>query len=238
MKTLRLARLALALVPLSLGIAALTGPVPVFAAPAGPANDGLPPGAPPLSPAQRQQQQARIQAFIAARNALIGNARLTPAQKQQQFVALQARFQQDMLAILTPAQRNAVTQQNSKVLGLRRQFDAQHAGEIAQLRQLSTQLAALNTATNKALTPKQRQKITAIQEQARRQLQALQAQSSAADVKQQTAQAIIRDAQRQAFGVLTPAQQAPLKQLQTKIVALQTRLGQELTAFAKAHGQS
>ena len=236
--TIRLARLALALAPLSLGVAASLAPPPVFAAPVSSASDGLPPGAPPLTPTQRQQQQARIQSFLLTRNALVSNPRLTPAQKQQQFLALQSKFQQDMLSILTPAQRAAVNQQNAKIVGLRQLFAKQHAGEIAQLQQMNTRLAALNASTTRALTPAQRQKVAAIQDQARAQLQRLQAENSPPQVKQQTAQAIIRDAQRQAFAVLTPAEQAPLRQLQAQIVSLQTRLGQELTAFAKAHGQS
>jgi hypothetical protein len=237
LKTIRLARVALALTPLTLGLAVLNSPVPVCAAPSSTSSNGLPPGTPPLTPAQLQKQQARIQRYMQDMNALNAKAGLTPLQKEKQGMALQSSLRQDMLNILTPKQRAIVEAQNTKVLDLKKQFAQAHQGEISQLRQLTAKLAALNTTTQKSLSPAQEQKIKALQDQARAQLQKLEAQNSSPQVKQETAQAIVRDAQRQAFSILTPAQQTPLKDLQTKIVALQTRLGQELTAFAKAHGQ-
>jgi hypothetical protein len=238
LKIIRLARLTLALTSLSLGLSGVFSPLPTLAAPAAPApaQSGLPPGAPPLTPAQQQQQQARINRFMQDRNALVANTSLSPAQKQQKYADLLKAFQQDMLNILTPKQRAMVTAQNAKVIDLRKQFATQHKAEIDELNQLTTKLAQLNTATNKALTAQQKQKMTKIQQDARDQLQKLQAENSTPAVKQATSGAIVRDADRQAFSILTPAQQAPIRQLQTKIVALQTRLGKELAAFAKAHG--
>jgi hypothetical protein len=235
LKTIRLARLALALTPLSLGLAVLNAPVPVCAAPA--SSDGLPPGTPPLTATQHQKQQALIQRYIQDIKALSTKPGLTPLQKEKQGMALQASLRQNMLSILTPKQRSMVEAQNNKVLDLKKQFAKEHQGEITQLRQLTAKLASVNAATQKSLSPTQKQKIKALQDQARTQLQKIEAQNTSNQVKQETAQAVVRDAQRQAFSILTPAQQKPLLDLQNKIVALQTNLGKELTDFAKSHGQ-
>lgn len=228
MKIFRLARLALALTPLSLGLAGITFPHPVVAAPiaAPAANDGLPPGAPPLTAAQKQQQQARIKRFMQDSNALNANTTLTPAQKQQQGLALQQSLQQDMLKILTPKQRAMVMAQNTKVLALRQQFLKQHQADITKQQQLTTAL-------QKSMTAAQKQKIENIKAGAQQQLQSLQTNTKlSVAVKQKMAQGIVGDATRQGMAVLTPTQQSELKEIR----ALQIKLTNDLDAFAKAHG--
>lgn len=218
-------RLALALVPLCL--AALPQPAPAQAAPAQQPSIILPPGVPPLTAAEKQKQQARLARFYQDLNALQRDSQLSPTKKQQKFAALKKSLDQDMLALLTPAQRKGVVRQNHSVIKLRQVFLKQHQSEIAQAN-------TLNAAFKKSFTPAQKQKIKTIEAQAQEQMQRLQADTKTpAQAKQHTLDAIVRDMRSQEMGVLTPAQQSQMKQIH----AIQIRLGQELTAYAKAHGQ-
>ena len=223
LKFSRLARLILALVPLNLAVMTQSAlaQAPTFGRPT------LPPGAPPLNPAQQQKFAARNAKFNQDIAALQADRTLTNAQKQAKARQLVQALDKDMLAILTPTQRAAVLKQRSSVTQIREAFLRQHQSEITQAKKLSTAL-------QKSFTPAQKQKIQTIQTQAQAQLQKLQTDTkSSPQVKQQTVAAIIRDTQRQELNVLTPAQRSEFKQSQ----AIQLRLQQELIAYAKAHGQ-
>ena len=225
MKPFRFARLILALLPLSLCLSAL--PPPATAQAANPAQSGLPPGAPPLSPAQKQKQQARMTRFYQDLRALGQNTTLSPVQKQQQYVGMKKQLDRDMLGLLTPTQRQAVIKQNLQVMKLRADFVKQHQSEITKSNQL-------NASYQKSFTPAQKQKMLALQQEAQAQAQKVQNDPKmAADTKNQTLAAIGRDTQRQVLALLTPAQRTQVKQYQ----AIQFKLGQELAAYGKAHGQ-
>ncbi len=222
MKPLRLARLIFALAPLCLAALPASAQTP-------PPSQAvtLPPGAPPLTPVQQKKQQARLARFYQGLNVLKNNSRMTPAQKQQQFVTMRKTLDRDMLAILTPAQRKAVVQQNSTVLKLRQTFFKQHQGEITQANKLAA-------AYRRSLTPAQKKKIAVLEAQAKAQFVKLQGDTKMPPVvKQHTADAIMRDTRNQEVAVLTPTQRSEMQQVQS----IQARFAQELAAYAKAHGQ-
>ena len=223
MNPLRLTRLVLALTTLSFAVLPQCAPAQA----PGAMEMRLPPGAPPPTAAQKQKYIALNAQFSRDILALKNNHSLTLAQKQAQGQQLALALNKNMLAMLTPAQRAVVLKQRSNIVQLRKAFLQQHQAEIAQAKALGQQF-------QKSLTATEKQKITAIQQQAQAQIQKLQANPKMSlPVKQQTAGAIYRDMQRQSFAVLTPAQRSEFTQGQ----AIQVRLQQELIAYAKSHGQ-
>ena len=223
MKPFRLTRLVLALTPLCLAALPQCAPAQT----PGAVEMRLPPGAPPPTPAQNQKFVALNTQFNQDIQALRTNRSLTPAQKQAKAQQLALALNAHMMALLTPAQRAVVMKDRTRIVGLRQAFMKQHQAEIAQAKKLGQDY-------QKSFTAAQKQKIKTIQQQAQAQLQKLQSDPKAsALVKQTTAAAIIRDAQRQEEAVLTPAQRSEITQGR----AIQARLQQELAAYAKANGQ-
>ena len=81
MKPIAFTRIALALAPLCL----IALPPRALALPAPPAAPQvvLPPGTPPLSPAQQQKQQALLMSTMKTANAIKADPKMTPAQKRR-----------------------------------------------------------------------------------------------------------------------------------------------------------
>lgn len=90
-----------------------------------------------MSAGQRTRAAARQTQFQKDVTALRADPKLTEAQKQQKYAALYQAMDQDMMAILTPAQRARVQKQ--------RQINSQFQQDVAALR------------ASKALTPAQKQ---------------------------------------------------------------------------------
>ena len=223
MKFSHRAHLLFALVPVFLFAVPQSSPAQTPAA----AEMRLPSGAPPPTAAQKQKFTARNARFNQDYAALLANRALTPAQKATKAKQLALDLNRDMMAILTPAQRAVVLKQRDQVTGLRQSFLKQHQSDI-------TQINTLNAAFRKSFAPSQKQKIQGIEAQAREQVKRVQADTkSTPQARQHALDAIFRGVQSQELSVLTPTQQSQMKQIH----AIQVRLGQQLSTYAKAHGQ-
>ncbi len=202
-----------------LGIAAtLTLPVPAaLARPATPAHatttstgiyrNGVYTG-PNLSPAQKAKEDARNAQMAKDLAALKANTIMTQEQKQANYAALMKAYQADLLAILTSAQRKEFLAQTALAAKKQQAFTQAHQGQITELQQLTTKLAA-------SFTPQQQQRMEEINKAATAQAQAILANSSLTDQDKQVKLATInKDAYGKTLGVMTKAQRSEMGKLQ------------------------
>lgn len=143
---------ALALLSLPLNAHAQATP-PAAAAPAG--SD--------LSPAQQGRMQARQEHFQKDVAALKADKALTDAQKKARYLVLAQAADKDMMAILTPAQRERVMSQRQIGTQLQKEAAALQADKTltdAQKRaRYQTLLQAANDKALATLTPEQRAQV-------------------------------------------------------------------------------
>ena len=127
----------------------------------------------------------------------IGNNKaLSLAEKQSKFKALYVSYQAKRLAVLTPAQRQEVAD-NQKIIN----------SGLASMRAIDAKIKASLTATQKA-------KLKAISVSANTRIQKLIADKSlTVPVKQVQAGSIQRSVQAQMTAILTPAQRAEVAQI-------------------------
>lgn len=191
-------------------LAFTTMPGPAFAAPAQSAP------AFQLSPAQQARAKAKQEKFSQDMQAIDANKSLNQAQKTAKEKALSKAHDADMLTILTPQQRSEVTKERSQQAA----FLKAHGAEIAQGKALADKL-------NKSITPAQKAKIKAAEEQfaktANPRAQKIQADTSLSpQAKQQQLMKLSQELDPQIEAIMTPTQRAEyqkMQKLQAKLAA-------------------
>jgi len=163
-----------------------------------------------LTPAQqtkilnlRTKAQAKAQAIQTSKT-------LTRPQQMSQLKALDAQYQKDSMAVLTPSQR-------STVLAKQNEFKA----KIAQLKALTAKLQA-------SMTPKQNADLKALKNAQTAQVQALISNKTLTDdQKRSQFQAIQVGNEAKFNAIFTPAQMAMLTQVTSIQAQLRAMTGQQ-----------
>lgn len=174
-----------------------TAPVIAPAMPAG--NNPL-----GLTPDQQQRALARKQQMAADIAALRNDQTLTDQQKQAKFIGLEKRFQSDMLAILTPAQRAQFTTEVAK---------RQAIADVKMKAFLDVQ-----TKLRKSMTKDQQAQIKSISISLGKQAQSIvQDKTLTDDDKRTKIQALQKEQEAEVNAILTPTQRIEFAKLQAMI---------------------
>lgn len=152
---------------------------------------------PNLDKNQQAKALARKKQAFNEFKAVSDNKKLSQQQKQAKFIEIQKRFETDMLAILTPAQRADY---------LKRKAEADK--KYAEIMRLSNKIRS-------SMTPDQQKKIKAIQDNGRKEAMAIIQNKSLKDAeKQAKILNIEKGAEGKILAIMTPAQKADFLKLQ------------------------
>lgn len=152
-----------------------------------------------LSAAQTKKLEAIQKKYQPQVQSLL-NSKITDAEKQKRFMALSQKIEKEVDAILTPQQR----QQKNK---LQAQALQQQKAVQAQMQKQAQREAAVY----KSLTPAQKKKIDAINQDTRTRATAIQNDKKLTQQqKNDKLRAMITELQKKRLAVLTPQQRAKL----------------------------
>ena len=199
-----------------------------------------------LNPAQRARAEARQTQFRKDTAALMADAKLTDTQKRARYTVLAKTMDQDMLAILTPAQRAQVMAQRQIGAQFQRDAaalqadktltDAQKQARYQALRQLANEKAlATLTPAQRARAEKQKQAGQARQADATRMGKELQASLSADQEKRIHAIGLTSGTQIQAvIADKSLSQQAKITKITTMRQQAQAKINAILSPSQRA----
>ena len=162
-----------------------------------------------LTPDQQKKMQVRQKQMSDDWQKLVGDKKMTDAQKQAKAQQLQAAYQADMLAMLTPAQKVLVDKQKQVMI-------KRKAAADARMKQIMTVEAHLM----KSLSPTQQKAVDKIRDDDMKTAKSVEDDKSLSEnAKQARLGDLTRDENKKINAVLNPAQRADFQKLQDLIPA-------------------
>jgi hypothetical protein len=157
-----------------------------------------------LTPSETTKMRARFLKMQSDVQALQANTLMTDPQKKAQLLVLEKAYSNDMMAMLTPAQRARANVLQAQ----REQAQSVAMARVAKIRSIQSKLQSTMTADQKS-------KIQAIAANNSQRMQAILGDKTATDTQKRTdLSAAQHAAEKQIMAVLTPAQQVQFQKME------------------------